>query len=69
MAKDIKNTSLTQTEKFILKDESLKGLFLLCLKLKNFIGSLCRPREVYIYESRYAVHPNDGLNSQNMKVN
>ena len=39
------------------------------LKKKNFVGSLCRPREVHIYESRYAVHLNDGLNSQNMEVN
>jgi len=38
------------------------------LKNENFIGSLCRPREVYIYESKYAVHPNDELNSQNMSV-
>ena len=39
------------------------------LKNENFIGSLCRPREVYIYESRYAVRLNDELNSQNMEVN
>ena len=38
------------------------------LKKKNFVGSLCRPREVYIYESRYAVHSMNGLNSQNMSV-
>ena len=39
------------------------------LKQETFIGSLCRPREVRIYESKYAVHPNDELNSQNMEVN
>ena len=39
------------------------------LEKQSFIGSLCRPREVHIYESKYAVHLNDELNSQNMKVN
>lgn len=42
-------------------DEIIFSLF----QKENFIGSLCRPSEVYIYnESRYAV-PAMGLNSQN----
>ena len=39
------------------------------LKKKNFVGSLCRPREVCIFANRYAVHSNSGLNSQNMRIN
>ena len=43
-------------------------LILSMLQQENFIGSLFRPREVYIFANRYAAHLNDELNSQNMSV-